>query len=74
MHQYNFNSLGNSMYHVSANVSQYVIRHDTRSTCSGSHMPLEPTSAFLALLARSMGTSKMIEAGRPKAKKMGTSR
>lgn len=59
-------------YHVSANVNQYVILHDTRITLSGSQMPLVASSSVEALDARSIGTRRTIIDGNQIAKKSGT--
>jgi len=61
-------------YQVNANVSQYDMRHETNRVLSGSHIPLLPASWFLALDARSIGTSNTMLAGNHNAKNMGTKR
>lgn len=62
------------IYQVSPNVNQYVIRHATKTTLSGSQIPLEASSAALKLEARSIGTRRMMLTGRARARKIGTSR
>jgi hypothetical protein len=59
---------------VRANVSQYDILQKTNNALSGSQIPLLPASSSLALDARSIGTRRMIEAGSPSAKNIGTRR
>lgn len=60
--------------HVKTNVSQYVIRHETKTALSGSQMPFEASSSDRALDARSIGTKRMALAGSARAKKIGTRR
>ena len=62
------------MNHVSTNVSQYEIRHETSMARSGNHIPLDASSSTRALDAKSIGTRRMMLAGRASAKKMGTIR
>ena len=59
-------------YQVKAKVSQYETRQETNNTRSGSQTPLLPTSCSLAVDARSIGTRRIILAGSPIAKKIGT--
>ena len=61
-------------YHVRANVNQYVNRHATSLTPSGSHIPLNASSSGLELDARSMGTRRMMLIGRARDRKMGKMR
>ena len=59
-------------YHVSTNVSQYVILQETRMTRSGSHIPRVASSGGVALDAKSIGTRMTTMEGSHSAKKMGT--
>ena|SRR2546421_3693094 len=61
-------------YHVKANVSQYVILHDTTITRSGSHIAPESPDRVRALEARSIGTRMIRLAGNAMARKTGTRR
>jgi hypothetical protein len=63
---------GGAAYQVRANVSQYVILHETRSTRSGSQIPRDSKSSVLAPDARSIGTSRTMQAGSHSEKKIGT--
>ena len=62
------------IYHVNAKVNQYAILQATRTTLSGSQMPLVASSSARELDARSMGTRSMMLMGRVRARKMGTKR
>ena len=66
--------LSGPRYHVRANVNQYVNRHATSLTPSGSHIPLNASSSGLELEARSMGTRSMMLIGRARDRKMGKMR
>jgi hypothetical protein len=67
-------AIGSTTHQVSANVSQYVILHDTNVTLSGSHTPLDPSVSVPGIDARSIGTSNTILAGSAMARKTGTRR
>ena len=57
------------------NVNQYAILHMTSIASFGSHMPLAtPFSSSTAFVARSIGTSSMMLAGRAIARNTGTRR
>lgn len=61
-------------YQVNAKVSQYVSRHATNKTPSGSHIPVVATSSVFELVARSIGTSRMMLIGSARERKMGVTR
>lgn len=59
---------------VKKKVNQYIMRHDTSTALSGSHMPFVASSSVLALEARSIGTRRIAVEGSARARKIGTSR
>ena len=63
------------MNHVRTKVNQYVILQVTNTALSGSQMPrLGPSLSAFSVDARSIGTRRMMEQGRARERKTGTSR